>query len=273
MLARFGIKSPPRVQLPSRLQAQGYRVLCRPHLQALARLGTTKSSAALTSFGVRGSQPRPPALPTLPTPPALLRCFCRCSLAAPKVCLQLTRCVWRGGLPRPLSAVLASKVGSARGPSRHRRAQDQSCRLTCRSTGAPTAGHLAREALAVYPAPRGQGVQPSSPGYLYVRPAMTKVVHYLNTARPRGLASAMPLGPVPWSGLRHCWPRTDRHPHHDLSAARDLLVTHRHLFTRSARRPNQSLNRTRHGMPARAGLRHSVHHRSPALAGTPRRAA
>ena len=37
-------------------------------------------------------------------------------------------------------------------------------RLTQRSTGAPTAGHLAREALTVYPAPRGQGVQPSSPG-------------------------------------------------------------------------------------------------------------
>jgi hypothetical protein len=125
---------------------------------------------------------------------------------------------------------------------------------------------------------------------------MTKVVHRLNTARPRGLASGMPLGPVPWSGLRQNWPRTDRHPHHDLSAARDLLVTHRHLFARSARpahgraryayaqagapaallparRPNQSLNRTRHGMPARAGLRHSVHHRSPALAVTLRRAA
>jgi hypothetical protein len=41
--------------------------------------------------------------------------------------------------------------------------------LTCRSTGAPTAGHLARAALAVYAAPRGQGVHPSSPGYLYVR--------------------------------------------------------------------------------------------------------
>ena len=36
--------------------------------------------------------------------------------------------------------------------------------LTQRSTGAPTAGHLAHEALTVYPAPRGQGVHPSSPG-------------------------------------------------------------------------------------------------------------
>ncbi len=36
--------------------------------------------------------------------------------------------------------------------------------LTGRSTGAPTAGHLAREAPAVYAAPRGQGVQPSSSG-------------------------------------------------------------------------------------------------------------
>lgn len=43
------------------------------------------------------------------------------------------------------------------------------CRLTGRSTGAPTAGHLAREPLVVHHAPRGQGVHPSSPGYLYVR--------------------------------------------------------------------------------------------------------
>ncbi len=42
-------------------------------------------------------------------------------------------------------------------------------RLTGRSTGAPTAGHLAREALVAYSAPRGQGGHPSSPGYLYVR--------------------------------------------------------------------------------------------------------
>ena len=38
------------------------------------------------------------------------------------------------------------------------------CGLTGRSTGAPTAGHLAREALPAYPAPRGQGVHPLSPG-------------------------------------------------------------------------------------------------------------
>jgi quinol monooxygenase YgiN len=64
--------------------------------------------------------------------------------------------------------------------------------LTCRSTGAPTAGHQARSAgtryivcgpglapsrrrpvnsaLGVHPAPRGPGTTPSSPGYLYVRP-------------------------------------------------------------------------------------------------------
>jgi hypothetical protein len=59
-------------------------------------------------------------------------------------------------------------------------AAGQTRRLTCRSTGAPTAGHLAREALTVYPAPRGQGVHPSSPGYLYVR------LHV-------GTAAAMPL--------------------------------------------------------------------------------
>jgi hypothetical protein len=40
----------------------------------------------------------------------------------------------------------------------------QEQRLTCRSTGAPTAGHLAREAYLAYPAPHGQGVHPSSPG-------------------------------------------------------------------------------------------------------------
>jgi hypothetical protein len=38
------------------------------------------------------------------------------------------------------------------------------CGLTGRSTGALTAGHLAREVLLAYPAPRGQGVHPSSPG-------------------------------------------------------------------------------------------------------------
>ncbi len=42
--------------------------------------------------------------------------------------------------------------------------------LTGRSTGGATAGHLARAALFVYPAPRGQGSLPCLPGYLYVRP-------------------------------------------------------------------------------------------------------
>jgi hypothetical protein len=41
--------------------------------------------------------------------------------------------------------------------------------LTGRSTGGATAGHLAREALLAYPAPRGQGALPRHPGYLYVR--------------------------------------------------------------------------------------------------------
>ena len=36
--------------------------------------------------------------------------------------------------------------------------------LTGRSTGAPTAWHLAREAQPAYPPPRGQGATPSSPG-------------------------------------------------------------------------------------------------------------
>jgi hypothetical protein len=44
-----------------------------------------------------------------------------------------------------------------------------------------------------------------------------------------------------------------------------------HLFCESAR-PNPALNRTRHCRPARAGRRHAVHFRQPALAFLPRRA-
>lgn len=43
---------------------------------------------------------------------------------------------------------------------------ENKCGLTCRSTGAPTAGHLARAALLAYPAPHGLGVHPRSPGSL-----------------------------------------------------------------------------------------------------------
>ncbi len=42
--------------------------------------------------------------------------------------------------------------------------------LTGRSTGGAMAGHLARAEPFAYPAPRGQGVLPCPPGYLYVRP-------------------------------------------------------------------------------------------------------
>ncbi len=42
--------------------------------------------------------------------------------------------------------------------------------LTGQSTGGATAGRLARAALFVYAAPRGQGNLPRHPGYLYVRP-------------------------------------------------------------------------------------------------------
>jgi hypothetical protein len=48
------------------------------------------------------------------------------------------------------------------GPVVTLRLQDRS--LTRRSTGAPTAGHLGREALLVHHAPRGQGALPPSPG-------------------------------------------------------------------------------------------------------------
>ena len=138
-------------------------------LPALERCGTGLGPAALTSFGVRGTSSRSPVLPT---PPATLRCTFNRSLATGKVCLQLTRCAWRGCLPRPLPVVFAFKVGSARWPGRHRRAPHPECRLTCRSTGAPTAWHLGREALVVHVAPRGPGATPSSPGYLYVRPTV-----------------------------------------------------------------------------------------------------
>jgi len=53
---------------------------------------------------------------------------------------------------------------SSRPYSQFRSHFSQQCGLTRRSTGAPTAGHLARKAPAVYPAPRGQGVHPSPPG-------------------------------------------------------------------------------------------------------------
>lgn len=47
------------------------------------------------------------------------------------------------------------------------------CSLTGRSTGASTAGHRARDPLAVYAAPRGRGVQPSTHGKpCVVRPQM-----------------------------------------------------------------------------------------------------
>ncbi len=50
--------------------------------------------------------------------------------------------------------------------------------LTGRSTGGATAGRLARTALFVYPAPRGQGNLPRPPGYLYVRPHSSYCSHF-----------------------------------------------------------------------------------------------
>ena len=58
----------------------------------------------------------------------------------------------------------AATQATASGQSHGCMAQHARCGLTGRSTGAPTAGHLAREALHAYPAPRWQGVQPLSPG-------------------------------------------------------------------------------------------------------------
>jgi hypothetical protein len=62
----------------------------------------------------------------------------------------------------------ASPAIRASNPSRHHRLPRGRC-LTGRSTGAPTARHLAREAQPAYPPPRGQGATPSSPGQLCVR--------------------------------------------------------------------------------------------------------
>jgi len=69
----------------------------------------------------------------------------------------------------------SSNPGHAVPLCRVRLALNQTRRLTCRSTGGATAGHLAREALLAYPAPRGQGALPRRPGYLYVRPHRVQV--------------------------------------------------------------------------------------------------
>ncbi len=63
------------------------------------------------------------------------------------------------------------KHGNERLASQHPRNRRQKRRaggLTGRSAGGATAGHLARAALFVYPAPRGQGSLPRPLGYLYV---------------------------------------------------------------------------------------------------------
>jgi hypothetical protein len=94
----------------------------------------------------------------------------RAAASGPARC-RLARIVFNS--PSALGVVAYSGRNSVlRVQSRHRgcachlgfAAHTAECRLTRRSTGAPTAGHLAREAPAVYPAPRGQGVHPPSPG-------------------------------------------------------------------------------------------------------------
>ncbi len=72
------------------------------------------------------------------------------------------------GFRRVHSPHLARTPHTRRGSCLPRCAARQS--LTGRSTGGATAGRLARAALFVYAAPRGQGVLPCLPGYLYVRP-------------------------------------------------------------------------------------------------------
>jgi hypothetical protein len=172
MLARLGSKSPPVLHRLLAWAPQTRPVLQVRPLPAHARFGTTKSSAALTSFGVRGSLSGSPALPF---PCARRRCCCSRTLVAGEVCLQLTRCAWLGGLPSPLSVLLVGTTATVGAPARRRRTGPQGqCRLTCRSTGRATAWHPGRDALVVHVAPHGQGATPSRAGYLDVRATLNK---------------------------------------------------------------------------------------------------
>ncbi len=89
-------------------------------------------------------------------------------------------------------ARLAFAVHAAREEQQWRSCQrrcQRSCGrgLTGRSTGGATARRLARAAPFVYPAPRGQGVLPRRPGYLYVRPRRRHGPDSMNGQRASGL--------------------------------------------------------------------------------------
>ncbi len=97
----------------------------------------------------------------------------------------------------------------ARLPTRSRR----SCLrgLTGRSTGGATAGRLARAAQCAYPPPRGQGVLPRPPGYLYVRPHITttaRAAKHANSMTPCLRRSAT-LAIAAFSGICFAAPNAD----------------------------------------------------------------
>jgi hypothetical protein len=75
---------------------------------------------------------------------------------------RLPHCRARRPKHLSLRAAPATANSNTLGPVLTLRPRDRS--LTRRSTGAPTAGHLGREALLVHHAPRGQGALPLSPG-------------------------------------------------------------------------------------------------------------
>ena len=98
--------------------------------------------ANMAVLGLPGRLPASLSAPAAPSLPALRRfAFGSCGLA-----LALGHRVW----PR------ASCLRSPR-------------RLTCRSTGRPTARHPGRAALFAYHPPHGRGASPRVAGYLYVR--------------------------------------------------------------------------------------------------------
>ena len=156
------------------------------------------------------------------------------------------------------------------------------CGLTTRSTGAPTAGHQARAGGTRYIfANPGLASHRWRPVSSNVRPRLesprTTSTRLGPGASPHlnhclfvcsGLAASLSLGSSSNHSLafklrqrrsgKPWWPGHTK-------IANSLVVKY------NAAWPNPSLNRTLRGMPARAGLRHSVHHRSPALAGMPRR--
>ncbi len=76
-----------------------------------------------------------------------------------------TRTAW---FALPSRCTRRERAAASRLESRYKRSCGRG--LTGQSTGGATAGRLARVAQLAYPPPRGQGVLPRLPGYLYVRP-------------------------------------------------------------------------------------------------------